>query len=418
MSATTGARSRVASHAGITFAGLMLANVLGYAFYALVSRSLGVESYGTFSSLVAIVLILSAPALIGQMVVAKLAADFALDELRLSGLVAAVDRVTIVVALAGGSAFAALSVPIAYFLHIGDPLLVTFAGLALCGAVALPFLRGVLQGTASFRGYALSNVAENLSKAVLAPVLGLFYGLRGAMLGLALGYACAAAFTFVAASARRVAGALPFSLRSVVRTSAAVALAVVCLNVLLLYDVVLAKRYLDAHTAGLYGAAALASRALYAVVAFVPTVLLPQAAGQAARGERTRYLFAQAFGVTALLCTAACVLFAFAPRFVIVVIAGRAFAGGAPLLPAYVIAVAALAAANVVATYNIARSRLGFVAPLALVAAGEIIAVVVRHRTAADLLQTIVVGHLLALVACATALGGRGKPPERAKGAP
>ncbi len=46
---------RVAAHAGITFVGLMAANVLGYVFYALVSRTLGVEAYGTFSSLVAIV---------------------------------------------------------------------------------------------------------------------------------------------------------------------------------------------------------------------------------------------------------------------------------------------------------------------------------------------------------------------------
>ncbi|MBV9440559.1 MAG: hypothetical protein JOZ24_11250, partial [Candidatus Eremiobacteraeota bacterium] len=86
--------ARVAAHAGITFAGLMAANVLNYVFYALVSRTLGVEGYGAFSSLVAIVLIVSAPSLIGQMVIAKLATDLALDPERLSGLVRAIDRVT------------------------------------------------------------------------------------------------------------------------------------------------------------------------------------------------------------------------------------------------------------------------------------------------------------------------------------
>ena len=55
--AESGTRRQVAKHAGITFAGLMAANVLGYVFYTLVSRALGVEAYGTFSSLVAIVLI-------------------------------------------------------------------------------------------------------------------------------------------------------------------------------------------------------------------------------------------------------------------------------------------------------------------------------------------------------------------------
>src|SRR5260370_35486176 len=73
---TPAARSQVATHAGITFAGLMGANVLGYVFYALVSGVLGSEAYGTFSSLVALVLILMAPARTVQKVVATLASDF------------------------------------------------------------------------------------------------------------------------------------------------------------------------------------------------------------------------------------------------------------------------------------------------------------------------------------------------------
>ena len=150
--------------------------------------------------------------------------------------------------------------------------------------------------------------------------------------------------------------------------------------------------------------------ALFAVAAFIPTVLLPQTANRAALGHRTRWLFAQALGLTAAICLAVFVLYALAPRWVITTITTRAFAAGAGFLVPYAIAISALALANVVATYNIARGRLRFVVPLALIAFGEIVAVVLRHRTAADLLQTIAVGHTLALVACATSLGGRGAP--------
>jgi O-antigen/teichoic acid export membrane protein len=225
------------------------------------------------------------------------------------------------------------------------------------------------------------------------------------MAGLALGYAAAAAYTFAAARPHGRGEAATFSLRSVATTSAAVALSVFCLNLLLFYDVILAKRYLDAHSAGLYGAAALCGRALYAVTVFVPTVLLPQTAGRAALGQRTRWLFAQALGTVAVLCLAACVLYALVPRFVITAVAGRAFASGAPFVLPYVVAISAVATANMVATYNIARNRLRFVVPLLCVAAGEVVAVVVRHRSAADLLQTIVVGHALALLACMSSLG-------------
>jgi O-antigen/teichoic acid export membrane protein len=417
---TPAARSQVAAHAGITFGGLMAANVLGYVFYALVSRALGVEAYGTFSSLVAVVLILQAPALIAQMVVAKLASDFSLEPDRLAGLVHAVDRVTFTVAGIAGIVLVAASVPLAQFLRVSDPLLVTFAGFALFGALTLPFLRGVLQGTSAFGPFALSNVVENFGKAVFAPLLGFAAGVRGAVAGMAIGLAAASAYTFLAALPHRRGVAVPFSLRAVARTSIGVALAVVALNVLLLYDVVLAKRYLDAHTAGLYGAAALSSRALYAVIAFVPIVLLPQAAGRMARGERTRWLYLQALGAGLVICAGAIGFFALFPRFVITAIAGRSFAAGAPLLLLYVYAVAALSLANITATYNIARGRMRFVIPLACVTVAEITAVAVRHRTAADLLQTIAIGHTLALAACAVSLGGksRGAEAERARREP
>jgi O-antigen/teichoic acid export membrane protein len=402
-------RSRIAAHAGITFGGLMFANVLAYVFYTLVSRAVGVEAYGTFSSLVAFVLILAAPALIAQMVVAKLATDVSVDADRLAGLTRAVDRVTVTVALIAGALVAVLAVPLAALLRVSDPLLVAFAGCSLSGAIALPFLRGVLQGTSAFGAFALSNVAEGLGKALFAPVLGLLFGVRGAMAGLALGYAAATAYTFLAALPHRRGTPTPFPLRAVARSSATVALSVFCVNALLFYDVVLAKRYLDPHTAGLYGAAALASRALFAIVAFVPTVLLPQAAVRAARGERTRWLFVQAAAVAAVMSACAFAFFALFPRFVITVIAGRSFAGGAPFLAPYVYAIGALSLANVTTTYNVARGRMRFVVPLAAVAAAEIVTVVLRHASATELLQTIVVGHTLALLACTVSLG-RGAP--------
>ena len=205
---------------------------------------------------------------------------------------------------------------------------------------------------------------------------------------------------------------VPRSLREIARSSAPIALAVFCVTVLIFYDVVLAKRYLDAHTVGLYGAAALASRALYAVVAFVPIVLLPQAAGQAARGERTRGLFLQAFGVALAICAASLAFFALFPHFVVVAIAGPPFAAAAAYLVPYVYAIAVLSLANVVLTYNIARGRTGFVVPLACVALGEIAAVVLRHPHGGRFAANDRGGpHLRALLATATSLGGPSRGP-------
>jgi O-antigen/teichoic acid export membrane protein len=406
--------ARVAAHAGITFVGLTAANVLTYVFYALVSRSVGVEAYGTFAALVNIVLIVSTPAMIAQMVVAKLASDLAFDPDRLAGVVHAVDRVAIATAALTGVALIALSVPLAAFLRISDPLLVTFAGCALGGAVALPFLRGVLQGTSHFRAFSFSNMAEAGAKALFAPLFGLVAGVRGAVAGMALGYVVASVYTFVAAVPHRRGTPVPFSLRAVARTSASVGVAVFCVNLLLLYDGVLAKRYLDAHTVGLYSATALAGRALYALIAFVPVVLLPQAALRAARREGTRWLLVQSLAVAAAIAGAAVAFFALFGETTIVTLTAARYRGAAPMLVPYVYATGMMALANIVVTYNVARGRMRFVVPLAVVALGEIVSVVLRHRSVNDLLQTIVVGHTIALFAAATSLGGSSRAPAGA----
>ncbi len=407
--------ARVAAHAGITFVGLMTANVLAYLFFALVSRAVGVAAYGTFSALAAIVLILGAPAIVAQMVVAKLASDLVLDPDRLAGLVHAVDRATIAVSALAGLVLIAGSVPLAAFLHVADPLLVTFAGCALCGNVAIAFLRGVLQGTSRFVPFVLSTIAEAGGKALFAPVLGLVAGVRGAVAGMAIGYAVAAVYTFLAAVPHRRRAPVPFSLRAAARTSAWVGLAVFCINLLLLYDGVLAKRYLGANTAGLYGAASLGGRGVYAVIMFVPTVLLPQAALRAARRERTRWLLLQAVGIALLIVVASVAFFAKFAEPVIVTLTAPGFRGAAPFMVPYVYATGVLALANILVTYNIARGRLGFVVPLVLVAAGEIASIVLRHRSAADLLQTIAIGHTLALLAAAVSLGGASRPSPLAE---
>jgi len=406
MSGSASVHARVAKHAGLTFAGTLANNLLSYVFYALVSRALGVEAYGSFSSLLAIVFVASAPAAIAQLTVAKLSTQYADDPEGLAGLVRAVDRLALIIAAGATAVMALLAKPIADFLHLGDAWLVVIAALALGGLIALPFFRGVLQGTSSFSAFALSNVVEGASKAVFPPLMAVVAGLPGALAGAACAYAVPAAYTYVVGHPHRRGVAPPYSLRRAVGTTAGVALTVSCIYVMLFFDTILTKRYLDAHTAGLYGAVSLACRALYAVTSFIPVVLLPQAALTAQRGHTTRALFAQAVGLTLAICIPTCIGFALFPQLVMTAIAGRAFTSAAPMLEPYVLAMAALCVANVVATYNIARGRTAFVGPLAAVALGEIIAVVVRHRSAGDVLQTIGVGHTLAIVACATSLFG------------
>jgi len=57
------------------FGGVALASVLNYLFYMLIGRGGGVEIYGVVTSLLSAVLVLSAPAIVVQLIVARLASD-------------------------------------------------------------------------------------------------------------------------------------------------------------------------------------------------------------------------------------------------------------------------------------------------------------------------------------------------------
>ena len=68
-------QSELARHGAIVFAGVLLANILNYLYYMLVGRAGGVETYGVVTSLTSALLVLSAPAIVVQLIVARLAAD-------------------------------------------------------------------------------------------------------------------------------------------------------------------------------------------------------------------------------------------------------------------------------------------------------------------------------------------------------
>jgi O-antigen/teichoic acid export membrane protein len=377
------------------------ANVLSYAFYAVVGRMVGVENYGVFSSVVAAIIIFTTPAIIGQTIVAKLAADFraAEDPAGLRGFADAVTRFALALGGALGLAGIMLARPVAAFLHIADTVIIVLAAVALAAGIVMWLQRGVFQGAGAFGSFGVSSLIEGFGKMVFALVFVSLYGLRGAFIGLALGLGASVAYNEVRIRQRfgSVGRRFHADPRRIALSASATGLAVFAITAMLLFDVILVKHYFGAREAGLYGAAALIGRSFYTVVSFVPTIVLPKASGTVAARRSPLPLLFGAGAVTIACCAAALAVFRIAPQAVIVAIAGSKFIAAAPLVFPYGCATASLATANVFAMYKIGLHRFDFVVPLALVMAGEVASVALRHRTLADVLQTIVIGHTVGL---------------------
>jgi O-antigen/teichoic acid export membrane protein len=381
----------------------MVGSLFLYAFHFILSRWLGVERYGTLASLVAAILLVTVFATIGATIVARFAAEFDAvgDDARLRRLCDVLlwwcaGIVTVTVA---GGYF--IRTPISNFLHIGDPGLIVLAAFAAALSVALPIIRGVLQGAQRFTAFATSSLIEQAGKTLVAVALvAAGFGVIGAVGGIAAGLLIAFVYTYMVLRATFTAppGRIRIDVRRLGITTSGIACSIFGITTLMFFDVVLAKHYLGAEQAGLYGAATLSGRVIYTVISFLPTILLPKATARFASGQSASRLFLQAIGAAAAFSALALAFYALFPGFVIRMFAGAAFAAAAPLVLPLSAATAMLAMANVVISYKIGLHRFDFVPPLLLILAGEVIAISRFHGTALEIIRTLLIGHALVLV--------------------
>jgi O-antigen/teichoic acid export membrane protein len=409
-------KSDVLLHAAIVFGGVAAANVFNYLFYMLIGRRAGVVVYGEVTSLASALLVVGAPANVGQLIVARLAAG-----LDAHGEKAALRRLGDLVTLWTCAAAAAavvlavlLRAPIARFFNLGEtgPVI---AAAATLGALLVAYVqRGVLQGAHLFEEFSYSLALETVTKVVLGVALVGPFGATGALSGVAAGLVLAAGYNYLCFRRRFGGGraSVPFDRATLARIVGGVGLGQLTLTVLTFYDVPLVKHAFDERTAGLYAAAALVGRAVIGASMFVPPIILPKANARAAAGRSTLPLLLAALGLGAAVVAVAVVFSAFAPRFVVTTIAGRAFGDAAPLVLLYVLASGALSLANVVASYNFGLHRYEFVVPALAVACAEIVTLALWHPSLHAIVTVLAVGH--ACVFAATLYRGR-VPAARAR---
>ena len=394
--------SELARHGAIVFGGVALASVFNYLYYMLIGRSAGVETYGVVTSLASALLVLSAPAVVVQLIVARLAADLATrnDFAAISNLAqiatvwtGAVTAVLVVAGLIWRDALAAF-----FNLSTSEPVVVSVLSFFFLTIVFAQ--RGIFQGSHRFEALSGSVTIDAVTKvAVGVPLVGVL-GATGALLGIAASQLFA--FMFSLAAFRSLYGTTraPLALdRSlIVRVISHVGLGQLTFTVLMFYDVPLVKHAFDARSAGLYAAAALVGRAVLSAISFVPTLVMPKATARVAAGNSPLPLLGAAVGLAAVVVVVAVIAALAAPRLVVTIIAGRAFGEAAIYVLPYIVASGALAIANVIAAYKMGLHQYDFVIPALVVAIAEIVTFAVWHPSVTAAIGVLLCGHLAVLV--------------------
>ena len=398
-------RSEFVRHSALVFSATMATNVLNYLFNFAVSRRLGVENYAILSSLGGLLMILSLPAVIINLVVVKYAAEFhaVADVARLARLSRVVLRWSAIFAASFFVCGLLLRSYVAAFLHIPNDLAIVFTVTLLAFSFMVPSVRGILQGSQDFRTFSVSVVLEILLKVVLGVALVYNgFGVRGAMFGWSVATAIALLYTIWAVRRRLSDGAegtLSIDVKRLLRTISGVGAAIVVLTLLSFLDVVLVKHYFDARQAGLYAAVNLTGKVVLFIVSFLPMTLLPKAVAKVKQGESPIGLLLQSAAGTLVMSGAALALFAFMPAKVISLLAGHAFAPAAPYVFRYDIAMTLLAGITLVVNYKIALHRFDFVYPLFAILVAEVIAIAIWHRGLFDVVNILLAGNTIALLA-------------------
>jgi O-antigen/teichoic acid export membrane protein len=391
------------------FAGTAVLGAGGFLFQMIASRRFGIEAYGTFYSLLSMVVIACTPGALLSPVVARYCAEFRAlhDESHVRGLVLDLTRWTTIAGLAYVALGFALAVPLAWFLHV-QAWTIPFVGIIAAIALGSGVLRSVAQGTQSFGAYALSTSAEGVAKvvglvALVSVGLGLAGGLAGYAIGALFGLLSVAwhfARRYSAVERRRVR----YDWRRIALSTSGAASITVATALIGTADVILVKHFFHAHAAGLYSAAALAGKVLMFVVGFVPIVLLPRVTDHHARGESARGALVAGAGTIGTVALGGGIAFWISGATLLHVLVGRAYDAALPLLVPYALAMATLGMTNLLAYYGIATHRVRFTAPLVAGTVLTLVAIGLFHPNLPAVALVLLAGNVLTCVAVAAAL--------------
>lgn len=377
-------------------------NIFAYLFQVVVGRSLSAEQYGSFGALNSLGILLSAPLIVIPLVIARYTAILTIhDRNQISPLIAywtkLMSKASVIVLVLG----IMLSPVINSYLHLDSifPFLIIL--LQVCLTLILPIFLGLLQGMHKFVqfGIATSSVAGSrlLLGLLLVPTLG--FGINGALLSSALGVLTALVISlyFTKDIFSLDGNHMPVN-RQLVKDMSVYTLPVFFSNLMVMalgnIDLILVRHFSSPEETGLYAVAAILGRIAFYFPVVLVAVLFPTASRADAMNNNDSINLLISFGVTILLggCVAGC--FFVYPEQSLTLLFGSKYVDAAPMLRIIGVAMALLAAANILFSYNLARANYSFLAPLGGGLIVLLIAIYLNHESpvtiASILLATIV----------------------------
>ena len=366
-------------HSSILFSASIIAGFLNYFFQVYVGRMLGPSDYGVYSSLVALLYIMSVPSSTIQTSVAKLVSEYNPEYEKIKYLLTHVFRKLTLLALLASVLFMISSVYLADYLRINSGIYFFILSILFFISFLGPVLVGALQGMQMFIQIGINNVAGTFFKLVFGVALVyLGFGVSGALFALVIGSFLAMLMALIPLRFLKGSKEVKSNI-SFFSTSMIVLFATIGLAFLPNVDLLLVKHYLSETDAGLYAAAALLGKIVMFVTAPIAMVMFPKATVMHNKNNNGIALLRKSLLYTGSISLLIIAVFIIAPEFIVRILFGSKFLGINDLIVYFAVALAFLSVTNAIVFYDLATRKYRFLYILGIISLLEVVLISLFH---------------------------------------
>lgn len=399
--------SQFLRHNVIFFLGSVAVGVLNYLYYPVIGRLLAPAAFGEVQALVSLFLQIGIFLTVFGLITVNVVANYH-DESKRNAIVLEFEKLALIIGLALLIVVIAFQDWLKSFLQFDTSLPFVLLAIAVVATVPFTFRSAFLRGREKFSTASAANVLGSASKLLLSAVLvAIGFGTAGAIGGIVL--AQAVAWSYAAWKAAKLGlVALPSPSKSKLpnirlllpelRYGLLVLVASLFITIQYSIDIVVAKHYFDAETAGLYAGVASVARIIFFLTASIAQVLMP-AVKLTNTTRANRIILLKSILLLGMVGLPALALFTFAPNNIVGLLMGNAYEHMAHVLPLLSLAIFIVSILNLLVAYYLSLRRWGIAAVTLIGGTITYGLMIHNHGSVEDVVSNLLAGSISMIIA-------------------
>lgn len=385
------------------FVATTLANIGAFLFHSYMLRHLSPADFGILYAMLALLMIVSIPAMTIQTVITKYASHFKAHNQygKIRFLFFHSLKKLLLYGVTGFLIFLAFSDQIAKFQQIRPQTPVVIVGFILLFSVIAPAAGGIIQGLQRFNYLGWSMISGTLLRLISGIILVMIgFGVNGALSASIIGIFFALFIISLPLRSlfqERTNERVDF--KEIYQYSAPVITALLCFFVLTNVDVILVKHFFPPLEAGNYSAAALVGRMILFLPMAMVIVMFPKASELYAQKKDSSLILKKSLLYVGLLAGGTTLIFFLFPRLPLWLLSGNRFQASTPLVGKFALAMTFFNLVYILFFYQLSIHRFRFLYIACVFTLLQIIAITLFHNTLSQVVWILVANGALLFLA-------------------